>query len=160
MHGLFSHAPSPGPDPASTADTDLLRFSVSVPVSSDRAFEGFTEYIHLWWPVDEHSHFGDGTHMSLDVDGLAEDSPAGDSYRWASLVEAQAPARLELSCTYDFEDLAPSHVVVSFQAADSDTQVELTHTGFAGGMDGQRQAEVYACWGPILARYARFMGAG
>ncbi|RZU60567.1 SRPBCC domain-containing protein [Zhihengliuella halotolerans] len=159
MHGLFSHAPAPEPGPSSDADVDPLRFSVRVPVGSDRAFEGFTEYVHLWWPVDEHSHFGDGAHMSLDVDGLSEDSPSGETHRWASLLEAQAPARIELSCTYNFEDLAPSHVVVAFRSAGSETQVELTHTGLAVGEDGQRQAEVYACWGPILERFARFMGA-
>lgn len=158
MQGLFSHAAAPEPDRDSAGDAEPLHFTVRVPVGVDEAFEGFTEYIHLWWPVSEHSRFGESAHMSLDVDGLSEESPTGQSCRWATLLEARAPERIELRCTYDFEELPPSRVVVTFEDDEGGTRVDLDHDDLAPGADGRRQAQAYASWDPILDRFVRFMG--
>ncbi|GHD10694.1 SRPBCC domain-containing protein [Zhihengliuella salsuginis] len=160
MQGLFSHAPTPDPDPTPDEDSGPLRFTVRVPVADGKAFEGFTEYIHLWWPADEYSRFGSGTHMSLDQDGLAEETDSGEHCQWASLHEATAPTRLELRCTYDFEDLPPSRVVVTFVDEGGETDVTLTHDHLSAGADGRRQSEAYSFWAEILGRFGRFMGAG
>ncbi|GAB3755599.1 hypothetical protein GCM10027591_04680 [Zhihengliuella somnathii] len=155
--GLFSHA-QPSSPAATTESVEPIYQQVDVPVDTDRAFEGFTEYIHLWWPAEIHSKFGPGTHVSLDAEGLGEESESGEHYLWAALQHAEAGAHLELRFTEGFEHLAPSRVRVSFTATVDGARIDVVHDWFDSA-EGRAQRERYGFWSRALHRYARFMGA-
>ena len=53
MDNLFSHAAAASqPEPADALEP--LVYTVIVPGAVARAFVGFTEHTHLWWPLEEH----------------------------------------------------------------------------------------------------------
>ncbi|MBG6085211.1 SRPBCC family protein [Zhihengliuella flava] len=157
MSSLFSHA-EPAPNVGSSPSQVALSHQAEVPVATDRAFEGFTDYIHLWWPAEVYSKGGPGTHISLDADGLNEELDDGQVFVAAELLEAVSGEYLELRVTDGFEHLAPSRLRVTFTATVTGTRVQLVHDGFDAAHGGEQRA-YYGYWAPALRRYARFMGA-
>ncbi|GAA3700005.1 hypothetical protein GCM10022377_11430 [Zhihengliuella alba] len=167
MTGLFSHAPQePDDETAGTAPLPARTAAVRVPVDAEHAFEGFTEYIHLWWPADRHSRLGAGSHFSLDRDGLQEENDAGEAHAWAELVRAEPPGLLELRLLHLHEQAPPSHLALRFvdaggvDAGDAGTEVRLEHGGWAAGRAGEAQYAASGYWSDVLDAYGRFMGSG
>ena len=162
MDGIFSHAPTPDPPQgeAGAGSPEAITHTVTVPVEPDQAFEGFTEYIHLWWPVGTHSTFGSGTTVAFESGGLVEEAEDGRQHEWAKVVEAKAAERLELAFTLGVEQHPSTRVALEFRdAAPRGTNVTLTHDGWAAGETGLEQAATYTDWPEIMGYYARFMGA-
>ncbi|GER24000.1 hypothetical protein NCCP1664_24950 [Zafaria cholistanensis] len=159
MDGLFSHAsPPPGPKGTAADVTEPLVSSVMVPVTADQAFEGMTEYIHLWWPGGKYSAFGSGTHPAFGPDGLYEEAEDGRRYQWARVVQVKHPELIELSFTMLMDQHPPTRVVIAFEEHGTGTRVTLTHDGWAPGEAGLEQRARYGNWDEILGYYARFMG--
>lgn len=160
MDGLFSHAASAS-EPGHQGDYRLpeRRHTVIVPVPADQAFEGFTDYIHLWWPVGEFSEFGSGSHVIFVRGDLLEESEDGDTHLWGKIVHLDAPQSIVMDFTMGLESLPPTHLSLEFHEQGSGTEVVLTHDGWASGDAGQEQYEEYSNWPEILDYYARFMGA-
>lgn len=160
MDGLFSHAASAN-EPSSHDDYRLpeLRHTVSVPVAAEQAFEGFSEYIHLWWPVSKFSHYGPGSHVTFERGSLVEESEDGDQHLWGKVVHFDAPSTIVLDFTLGMETAPPTHVSLEFHEQGTATEIVLTHDGWASGHVGQEQYEQYSQWPEILGYYARFMGA-
>ncbi|MDQ0092140.1 SRPBCC domain-containing protein [Paeniglutamicibacter psychrophenolicus] len=161
MDGLFSHAASAN-EPSSQDGYHLPehRHTVNVPVSADQAFEGFSEYIHLWWPVGKFSQFGPGSHVTFERGSLLEESEDGDQHLWGKVVHLEAPDSIVLDFTLGMETAPPTHVSLEFHEQGSGTEVVLTHDGWASGEIGQQQYDQYTDWPEVLEYYARFMGAG
>lgn len=162
MDGLFSHAqpPEPEADGSGAGRPRPITHTVSVPVQPDQAFEGFTEYIHLWWPVGTHSKFGSGTTVAFEAGSLVEEAEDGSQHEWATVVEAKMPERIELSFGLGVEQHPRTRVVLEFrEAAPSGSTVTLVHDGWAAGAAGEEQFAKYTDWPDILGYYARFMGA-
>jgi uncharacterized protein YndB with AHSA1/START domain len=160
MDGLFSHA-EPRPEESGTDQSGLpaVTFTVAVPVEPDQAFEGFTDYIHLWWPVKAYSAFGSGTHPAFERDSLYEEAEDGRQYQWARMVRLEPPELLELAFTMWMDQHPPSRVVVRFHGNPTGaTDVVVTHDGWTQGSAGREQFERYKGWPEILGYYARFMG--
>ena len=63
MDNLFSHAAA-APEPERSEELDPVVCTVVVPGTVARAFMGFTEHTHLWWPLESHSIFGTGSSWS------------------------------------------------------------------------------------------------
>ncbi|MCV9993290.1 SRPBCC domain-containing protein [Paeniglutamicibacter sp. ZC-3] len=160
MDGLFSHSASAN-DSGSQDDYRLPehRHTVSVPVSADQAFEGFSEYIHLWWPVGKLSHFGPGSHVTFEKGSLLEESDDGNQHLWGKIVHFDAPHTIVLDFTLGMETAPPTHVSLEFHEQGSGTELILTHEGWSSGQIGKEQFEHYTQWPEILDFYARFMGA-
>ncbi|MEE1622413.1 SRPBCC domain-containing protein [Zafaria sp. Z1313] len=163
MDSLFSHAPRGDDEPAGDdAGTPPARHhEVLLPVAPEQAFEGFTEYLHLWWPVARYSAFGSGTHPAFEDGVVAEEGEDGRRYVWATVEDFTVPTRLSLSFQMALEQHPPSALVLAFQAeGDGSTRMVLDHAGWAGGAAGWEQYRKYDGWPEILGYYARFMGGG
>ena len=159
MDELFSHAsPVPGPEHTAADVPAPLVCSVMVPVAADQAFEGMTEYIHLWWPVGKYSAFGSGTHPAFGAGSLYEEAEDGRQYQWARVVQVKHPRLIELSFTMLMDQYPPTRVTIAFEELGTGTKVMLMHDGWAPGAAGQEQVAKYGGWAEILGFYVRFMG--
>ncbi|AIX99602.1 MULTISPECIES: SRPBCC family protein [Arthrobacter] len=156
MQNLFSHAHEP--DYVASRETEQLEGVVLIDVPMDQAFDGFTDGIHLWWPVSEQSVFGEGSHVALLRDHLVEESADGEEIVWADISAWESPSHLALQWVSGNVSENHQEVDISFELADGGmTKVSVTYDhdpGAEAAEDG-----TFACdWSLILSRYARFMG--
>lgn len=156
---LFSHAeqPEPAKDAASVPDVVVKR---QVPRELHEAFNGFTEYLHLWWP-EEFTEFGEGTHPEIESAALTESGPEGESAVWATVAERVQDSEIVLDWVRGHSPQTPTEVRISFEPVDAaTTSVTVQHSGFATVPEAEEAAGKFAvAWPQILDRYARFMGA-
>ncbi|ALO67508.1 hypothetical protein AS189_14690 [Arthrobacter alpinus] len=156
MHNLFSHTPEP--DYVSPREADPCEQSVIIDVPVDQAFDGFSDSVHLWWPVAEQSVFGEGSHVAILRDHLVEESEDGDEVIWAEIQEWDSPGLIRFHWTLGDENLGSNDVDVKFETAnESMTRVTIS---WEQVLDQQSDSEnAFTCdWSLILSRYARFMG--
>ncbi|MCQ1987344.1 SRPBCC domain-containing protein [Arthrobacter sp. zg-Y844] len=158
---LFSHAADPDPEgtkqDVSVPDVVAVR---QIPRDAEEAFNGFTDYLHLWWPEDL-TDFGEGTHAEFEGGVLTETGPEGETAVWATVRTREPDTLLELDWVAGQDPRIPTDVRVDFApAADGSTVVTLRHSGIDRLPDGAREYErLQSEWSEILDRYARFMGA-
>lgn len=157
---LFSEAPLRAEsDPTNPPPARLE--TVTIPVDQTTAFEGFTEYLHLWWPVSV-TAFGEDTQPYFSETEVAEESADGATHVWANIDEFDPPERIHLAWILGANPESPTEVTVDFQeSADnaSHTVLSLIHRGWAPGSEGWDQYRKYSHWPEILTSYAHFMGA-
>lgn len=158
MDGIFSHAPNPEPDIAQKDVLHARTAAVLVPVRPDFAFDGFTDGLHLWWPMDRYSGYGPESHAGFEDNRLLEESPDGQQQIWAEVAEWTPPSSLVLRWQLAGSPLVPTTLTVTFDAVDGGTRVTLVHDGWATGALGCEQYDKYCDWPLILSKYARFMG--
>ncbi|WP_125616757.1 SRPBCC domain-containing protein [Specibacter cremeus] len=156
MSDIFSHAPTriPAGDAAPAARVT----KVLVPVGPEYAFDGFTDGIHLWWPMTTSGAFGDGSHAGFDDRQLVEEAPDGRAQLWAEVRSWTPPSSLVLDWQLGDSPLTPTTVAVTFDPIEGGTLVTLIHDGWAPGDLGREQYAKHCDWPLILAGYARFMG--
>jgi hypothetical protein len=174
MSGLFSHTPADG---EVSTDRPDLRVSVEVPATTDHAWAGLMEHLHLWWPADELSRWGVTSFFDLEDNALVETSAQDDENVWGEVVDGEPGRWLELrwrSTGSDSSTLVRMEVVagehgpsagsaaeeMSGGSSDQDDRATLsvTHSGWTGS-DGQEIYDFYQEFWPVaLARYRRFMG--
>ena len=85
MDNLFSHAAPDAddtPEPAAADGLDPVVYSVTVPGAVARAFVGFTEHTHLWWPLEEHGVFGAGSYVEFEENLILETADDGRTAVW------------------------------------------------------------------------------
>ncbi|MCZ2403522.1 hypothetical protein IV498_10095 [Paenarthrobacter sp. Z7-10] len=129
-------------------------------VSADQraAFDGFTDNIHLWWPLADHSSLGPDAYIGFEDGLLIEESYSGDKDLWATVRHWSPPSSLELSW-HGGNPLSPTRVRVSFNAVTkAATEVRLTQDRRPSANEDGKVPENCVPWDSILARYARFMG--
>ncbi len=174
MSGLFSH-PSASPDvPKDRAE---IRTAVSVPAPIDHAWTGLTEHLHLWWPADELSRWGDDSFFDLEDNALVETSAQEDEYVWGEVIDGHPGRWLELRWRHigsdsttavrldmsTGEEATTREELTSWGADEMPTEgavtrLTITHTGWTT-VDQQDVYDLYrAFWPDVLARYRRFMG--
>ncbi|WP_312182306.1 SRPBCC domain-containing protein [Arthrobacter sp.] len=155
---LFSHAPDPEPQHATTAVADIEE-SCIVPRETEEAFSGFHEYLHLWWP-EEFSTFGEGMHPEFEGGALTETSVDEEKDLWATVRDIRPEELLALDWFLGHSNSIATNVEVKFEAAEDSTVVTVLHSGFGRLPDGPDVRERLASeWRNVLQRYARFMGA-
>ncbi|KAD3514842.1 hypothetical protein GD627_10955 [Arthrobacter yangruifuii] len=160
---LFSHAAAPDPDegtPGAGASVPDVVATRQVPRDPEEAFNGFTDYLHLWWPEDL-TDFGEGTHAEFEGGVLTETGPDGEMAVWATVRTREPNTLLELEWVAGQDPRFPTEVRVDFApAADGSTLVTLRHSGLDRLADAAREYDrLQSEWEQILERYARFMGA-
>lgn len=150
------------------ATANVVRHSVTVPLTADQAFHLFTEEIGSWWPADTHTlSEGPITEVFEAREGgrwyeLAED---GGECTVATMLAWEPPRRLvmawQLTPEWKFEpDLdRATQVEVTFQEeGESGTRVTLEHRGFEGyGESGAEMRDSVGGdegWPVIMTRYA------
>jgi Activator of Hsp90 ATPase homolog 1-like protein len=150
------------------ATANVVRHSVTVPISAERAFRLFTEEIGTWWPQDTHKlSEGAITEVFEGREGgrwyeLAED---GSECTVATMVVWEPPARFvmawQLTPQWQFEpDLdRATQVEVTFEPeAGTATRVTLEHRGFESygepGENMRKEVGGKEGWLVIIERYA------
>lgn len=156
---LFSHAEQPEPAKVSAAVQDIV-IEREVPRELHEAFNGFTEYLHLWWP-EEYTEFGEGTHPEFEGASLTETGPEGQTAVWAAVNSRVQDAELVLDWIAGHSPQTPTEVRITFTPVSDDaTRVSLTHSGLGGVAEAvETHGGFSTAWPQILDRYARFMGA-
>lgn len=156
---LFSHAEQPEPARAAAAVSDIVLERV-VPRELHEAFNGFIEYIHLWWP-EEYTEFGEDTHPAFEAGTLTETGADGQTALWAAVTSRVQDAELVLDWVAGHSPQTPTEVRITFApVTDSETRISLTHTGLGNVAEAvETRLGFSAAWPQILDRYARFMGA-
>ena len=159
MSSLFSHAPVSLPDDVEVPAARTATVVVPVPITE--AFDGFTDGIHLWWPMDSHSNYGADAHIGFEDGLLLEDSFTGVQTTWGDVRSLEQPASLVIAWQLGGHPSTPTTVHVDFTInAERSTMVAVTHDGWSSGQTGAQQYEKYCDWPLILSRFARFMGGG
>ena len=148
-----------------------VRYSVTVPISAERAFTLFTEGFNTWWIGH---HIGkaelaeavieprvDGRWYERDVDGTECD--------WGKVLVFDPPGRLVLTWQLDAEfkydpDLShASEVEVLFAEQDGQTRVDFEHRHIerlgAGAEELARQLAADGGWPAILDLFAKAAAA-
>lgn len=156
MDNLFSHRAN---EPLPTEPLPPVACSVTVPVPPEQAFDGFTDAIHLWWPLAEDSLFGAGSYVGFEEGNLVETAEDGRTSVWAEVDGWEPPRDLRLAWHRGTGPLAAQELEVVFLALDGATHVEVVHGGWELVPDGRSlRAHFERAWPQILARYQRFMG--
>lgn len=156
---LFSHAEQPEPAKETAAVQDIV-LERKVPRELHEAFNGFIEYLHLWWP-EQYTEFGEGTHPEFEAGSLTETGPDGQTAVWASVRSRVQDSELVLDWVAGHSPQTPTEVRIAFSpVSDDETRVSLTHSGLGGVAESvETHLGFAASWPQILDRYARFMGA-
>jgi uncharacterized protein YndB with AHSA1/START domain len=156
MSNLFSHAvPEPSPEKTPTGTREA---TVIVPVDPERAFDGFTDSMHLWWPIGDFNVLDEQSHIGFEDGDLVEESPDGEQALLAAVELWNPGAELVLSATKAPAGPTGGAVLrVAFGfLGPKKTEVRLVFEG-AGRADASALARI-GDWQGVLDRYARFMG--
>jgi uncharacterized protein YndB with AHSA1/START domain len=150
------------------ATANMVRHSVTVPISRERAFRLFTEEIGSWWPTDTHK-LSEGPITEVFEPRLGgrwyELSEDGEECTVATMLVWEPPARFvmawQLTPDWKFEpDLdRATQVEVDFaEEGESSTRVTLEHRGFEAygepGDDMRKEVGGKEGWPVIIERYA------
>jgi hypothetical protein len=132
---------------------------VTVPVPVSKAFIGFTEHTHLWWPLGDHSVFGAGSYVEFEENLILETADDGRTAIWGSIDDWQPPMSFHAAWHPGTTALWSTELRVSFRAVGAGTEVRLVQDGWEGTEDpaGSR-ADYEEEWPEVLTRFARFMG--
>lgn len=151
--------------------------AVVVPATAEHAWAGLTEHLHLWWPADELSRWGDGSFFDLEDNALVETSTQDDENVWGEVIDGRPGEWLELSWKHvgaasstslrlDLTGGASNHHARAESAAQDsgfageqvNTTLTVTHGGWIA-TDPQDLYQLYReFWPNALARFQRFMG--
>ena len=108
---------------------------VRVRCTQPLAFARFTRDIHLWWPLHSHSLFkGDAAHVAFEprVGGrLVERNAGGDQRLWGSVTVWEPPSRVAFTWHVGRSPAQGQTVEVEFTPLGCETEVRLTHSGWA-----------------------------
>ncbi len=162
MDNLFSHAPSDppaGPEPVAADGLEPLVLTVVVPGAVARAFVGFTEHTHLWWPLVGHSVYGAGSYVEFEENLIMETADDGRTAIWGSIDDWQPPLSFHASWHPGSTAVWSTELRVAFRAVEGGTELRLVHSGWEGAEDpAAARAEYQVGWPGILQSFVRFMG--
>ena len=147
----------------------IVRKSVTVEASQERAFRVFTEGFATWWPLATH-HIGKADAAAAFVEPheggrFYERGVDGSECDWGRVFAYEPPSRLVIAWMLgpDWEfDADPAHateVEIRFVAeSPTRTRVELEHRGFdrlpERGAEIRDAVAAEGGWGSLLERYA------
>lgn len=182
MSGLFSHASSEADVPSERPD---IRASVSVPSPPDHAWAGLTDHLHLWWPAELLSRWGEGSFFDLEGNALVETSAQDDENVWGEVID-RAPGQLILltwrhagsAVTTELRLEVSTGASPAVQADGGgraepsgvdeqggaragtgiETKLTLTHSGWTSAEPEELYHFYQDLWPAALGRYRRFMG--
>lgn len=162
MSSIFSHAQDPFEDDGQRATGSLepVVNTVVVPGPVARAFAGFTDHTHLWWPLEEHGIYGAGSYVEFEENLILETADDGRTSIWGTLDDWQPPLSFHATWHPGTTALWSTELLVVFRSVTEGAEVRVFHEGWEGAEDPAATRARYAAeWPQILARYARFMGA-
>lgn len=170
MSDIFSHAPEePKEESGPLPPIEIARTVVAEP---EQAFLGWTEHIHLWWPMADYSVSGEDAFVDFEGGELVETSAGDQMISWGTVLSSDPPSYLSFSWHPGINPLQATEVQLAFSplasgqstasgagAASGGTELTLTHTGWENLPDATAARSKYlAGWPGVLDRYVRFMG--
>lgn len=170
MNGLFSHQSSAAEVPEVVPEVCV---SVTVAAPAEHAWAGLTEHLHLWWPAEELSRWGEDSFFDLEDNALVETSAQDDENVWGEVVEQDPGHWLELRWRH-LSSATTTQVRLELRSVDgrgstagsgsddpadgSDLALTITHSGWTTADPGDVYDFYRAFWPVAVARYKRFMG--
>lgn len=123
--------------------------SVLVPLDPDEAFLHFTERMASWWPLSDHSVFGERVEscgVEPRVGGVIwESSVDGERNVWGTVSAWDPPRRLAFSWHPGRDASTAQEVEIRFFPDGDGTRVDLEHRGWeALGEEAEATREGYA----------------
>jgi uncharacterized protein YndB with AHSA1/START domain len=136
-----------------TAEGLVVRKTVTVQPSPERAFALFTEHIGEWWPFGSHSIHGDKVDRLVferRVGGRVYERTAdGEEADWATVLAFEPPSRFLLEWRVN-PSRAATELEVTFTPNGSGTRVDLEHRGW----DAEERHRSYdSGWDVVLGEY-------
>jgi hypothetical protein len=145
--------------------SDELVFEFAVDCAAEHAFETWTRRASLWWPKG-HSKSGDpGLVVVIEEhpEGrIFERTPGGEEHDWGVVTEWAPPHRFAyLWHIYGTREEA-THVVISFTARGSSTDVRIVHTGWEhlGDKGKELRARNLGGWQTLAAHFTEGLRDG
>jgi uncharacterized protein YndB with AHSA1/START domain len=148
-----------------------VRYSVTVPISAERAFALFTDGFNTWW-IGHHIGEAELAEAVIEprVDGRwYERGVDGTECDWGKVLAFEPPGRLlltwQLNCEFQYvTDLShASEVEVLFIEENGQTRVDLEHRYIerlgAGGTELAKSVSGEGGWPTILDLYAKAAAA-
>jgi uncharacterized protein YndB with AHSA1/START domain len=144
----------------------IVRKTVTVEASQERAFAVFTTGFSSWWPLESH-HIGEAECAEAVLEPQAggrwfERGVDGSECDWGRVLDWEPPVRIRLAWMlnpqWQFDEAAATDIEVRFVAeGPTTTRVELVHSGFdriAGGDEIRTSVGGDGGWGSLLQLYA------
>jgi hypothetical protein len=172
MSDIFSHpAATPADEGRTRAD---LHHTVAVPATVDHAWAGLKEHLHLWWPADLMSRWGESSFFDLEDSALVETSAEDDENVWGEVIDGRPGEWLELKwrvsgSTSSTQVRLCVHPIDGANSAVDGSDPERSVVGEGSNLSVSHRGwttedpeDVYTFymefWPAALARYRRFMG--
>lgn len=162
MSDLFSHAANEAAQTPSEPEDSMapVVMAVVVPGATSRAFAGFTDHTHLWWPLETVGVYGAGSYVEFEEHLVIETADDGRTTIWGTLDDWQPPLSFHASWHPGSSALWSTELRVVFGPHADGTEVRIHHDGWEGAEDPLAAREQAAAqWPVILDRFTRFMGA-
>ncbi|MFJ6077326.1 hypothetical protein ACIQC0_03340 [Pseudarthrobacter sp. NPDC092419] len=162
MDNLFSHAPGTQDGDGHDAGDALepVVNTLVIPGTVAHAFAGFTDHTHLWWPLQDHGVYGQGSYVEFEENLILETADDGRTSIWGTIDEWNPPFSFHATWHPGSTALWSTELLVAFRPVEDGTEVRIFHNGWEGAENPAATRAHYAeAWPGILARYARFMGA-
>ncbi|MGO4238513.1 hypothetical protein [Pseudarthrobacter sp. YAF2] len=162
MSSIFSHAQDPfeADGRPGVESLEPVVNTVVVPGPVARAFTGFTDHAHLWWPLEPYGVYGAGSYVEFEENLILETADDGRTSIWGTLDDWQPPLSFHATWHPGTTAMWSTEVLVAFRAVDGGTEVRVFHDGWEGAEDPAAVRGHYLqAWPVILDKYARFMGA-
>ncbi|MEO7262576.1 MAG: SRPBCC domain-containing protein [Jatrophihabitantaceae bacterium] len=126
-----------------------VRREVVVPAPPATAFALFTAHLGSWWPLANHSVFGDGGTVAFEAGEVVERLGAQRAV-WAEVISFDPPNGFALSWHPGHDASRATELSVRFTDLDGSTKVSLEHRGWHRLADPQGAHDEYELGWPIV----------
>ena len=118
MCSIFSHAQDPSGEDSRPAVEPLepVVNTIVVPGPVARAFAGFTDHTHLWWPLEQHGVYGAGSYVEFEENLILETADDGRTSIWGTLDDWQPPLSFHATWHPGTTALWSTELLVVFRA--------------------------------------------
>lgn len=130
--------------------------------SCDKAFRHFTDNIHLWWPLDDHS-LSEANAATVNFEArpggrIFEIEKSGKEREWGRVADCQPPHRVVFSWVLE-EPANATEIELTFEQSGDGCEMTLIHRGWEGRKDGETHRNGYDTgWDGVLGAYTSTLG--
>ncbi|GJL91578.1 SRPBCC domain-containing protein [Hyphococcus sp.] len=143
-----------------TATIDPVVKTIELKASAEKAFAHFTNNIHVWWPLAEHSLSGaNAVNVVFEAkpDGrIFEIDKSGTEREWGRVLDCAPPHRVVFSWILEEPEKRTEIEVVIKEKGEHACVLTLIHYGWENRSDGAQWRGYYdEGWNPVLGEYLK-----
>lgn len=141
-----------------TTRIEPVRKQILVPGTPDEVFRLFTDRMGEWWPTETHSVSGEEDARVVVESELGgrvyEVATSGEEHEWGTFTGWEDGRRVEMTWHPGLSPEESTRLMVTFEAAGSDTRLTLVHDGWeARGATGAEMRDNYhSGWDHVLGQ--------